>query len=450
MAQQFDSSTIVKRVYTDSKTVLGVNNICQALFPYDGTHKPGEDLREHIWYTHIHGPTIGGRQRAPSLRKPVAARGVQPAINGTQLIIRAQMGYLAKWQTLQTEQAFEEAMVAERRQLELSLRLYIEILLMYGRHEWGLAKVDAVDNVNKKVSITAPSWSPGLWGQLINSRVDIVLPTVTNNVATAYTARAGASDLQVDHIVDTASAREVWFTNPNEDTGIVPDLSLVQQGDIIILNTALTAAAIQEGFGLLAIFQQQAGTSHTGVNLSTVYQLQPNHYDAVGDVLDFGRILSATNQVIPKGGHGTFYALVPPHVHTALDTQMAGFRRTDSSYSSKKFVNGVEGIELVGQAGTTIVTPHPFMMDGKALILPVKQTPPMVEGQVNPDLKGVNIRRVGEVEAAYAYPGGEPMEIPFLQDVAADERRGYSSQAPLVSAAGHGVFVDNFLNTRWS
>lgn len=450
MAQQtFDPQSLLHRVYTESKNVLGANNIFQRLFPFQGSKKPGEELDEQVWYTNIHGATKAGRIAAPTLRKPVAAEGVNPRIKGSQIFLRSEMGTLAHFNTVTSEQAYERAVTAEKRQLDRSADLYVELAFIYDRSTNGLAKVEAVDDVNKSITVKAETWSPAMLAQLINAPVDLVLPTVANNVVTAYTPRAGAADLMIKRIVSNKTTRKIFFHNPQPLTGAVPDLSLVVLNDIMIFNTSLTAGVIQEAVGLLAISRQDAGINHAGVDIANVYQMQPNYFDAEGNVPDARLLLSAMELVIDKGGHGDFYACVPTPVFRTLAQDTMAFRRLDQSYNSAKFVNGVRGIQYEGQAGILTVTPHPYMMDGDMVIVPVKETPPAVEGQEGPDLGGMNIRRIGEVERAYGYPGGMTMQLPILQDKAASEQRVYTCQAPWVTAAGHITYINNFALTRY-
>lgn len=444
----FDRAALVKQVYIDTKSVIGDNNIALRLFPYDGKAKPGENIQEHVWISNIHGVTKAGRQEVPNLRKPVAAQGVRPKINGSQLMLRAQMGPLAAFSTQTDEQSFEQAIRAERVLLDKSTDLYLELATLFDRNKWGLAVVEAVDDVAKSITVQAYSWAPALWAQMINAPVDIVLPTVTNHVVTAYTARAGAADMLVDKIEDTQTSRKIFFQNPNPHTAAVPDLSQVQVNDVVIINTALTGGAIQECHGLIAIGRQDAGTNHAGVDLSRVYQMVPNYIDAGGDVVDARMLIAATDRVIPKGGRGKFYAMVPTPVWTKLANDTLALRRLDQSYKPE-YVNGVEGIQFLCQAGVLTVVPHPYMFDGLISIFPVAKMPPREPGQENPDLSGMNIRRIGEVDRAYGYPGGQTFEVPFLNETAAAERRVYACQAPFVTAPGHITEIGNFALTRW-
>jgi hypothetical protein len=444
----FDRQALMKEVYGKSGSVLGDNNIALRLFPYDGSRKPGSKLKEHVWTSNIHGVTYAGRQEVPTLREPISAKGVNPEIVGSQLMLRARMGPLAAFSTQTNEQSFMNAVKAERRLLEKSTHLYLETKTLYDRNEWGLAVVEAKDNVAKSITVKAKSWAPAFWAQMTNAPVDIVGVTAANHVATAYTARAGAADMLVDHIEDTQASRKIFFQNPNPITAAVPDLSNVQVDDILIVNTALTGGALQDCVGLVAIARQDAGINHAGVDISRVYQMVPNFFDANQDVVDARMLIAATDRVIPKGGRGKFYGMVPTPVWTKLANDTLALRRLDQSYKPE-YVNGVEGIQFLCQAGVLTVTPHPYMHDGRIVISPVAPMPAREPGQENPDLSGMPIRRVGECDIAFGYPGGATWDLPFIDNTAADERRVYACQAPYVVAPGHMTTIENFALTRW-
>jgi hypothetical protein len=233
-----------------------------------------------------------------------------------------------------------------------------ELALIHGSN--GLAQVSAVSGVTGPVAglysiditITAPTWSDGLWGMVENLPFDVYSAKVAGtkrnvNDVTLAAVKGWSNDQTL------ANRRVLTFTAPN-----AADLSGIAPNDFIYSASAYA----KQLPGLLYQLSLLAGQTHLG--LSTNYSAWRPKQVPISGPLTFGKMLSGIAPIVSHAADGELTVLVSPANWADLSKDLASARRADWSYKNTEMANGAKKIAFSYNNGDLAIIQHPFIPDG--------------------------------------------------------------------------------------
>jgi hypothetical protein len=138
------------------------------------------------------------------------------------------------------------------------------------------------------------------------------------------------------------------------------------------------------------------------------------------------RYLSALTNAVERGLEGKAFLLVPPKAFEVLNSDMAGQRMFDGSYSKSIASNGAQALRFYGQNGEIELRVHPYLRNGDSVFF-------------DPEA----FKRIGSAELGMGVPGtADERQIYFhLESKNAVELRTYTDQALFCVAPNKNVKI---------
>lgn len=376
MAAQNTASTInawLKEVYADSIQDLipeGVRLLKMVAFEA-GEKEIGDKYVQPLTLTHESGFSVGSG--AFSLNDAVAATYAEAQVEGKNLLLRTQVSYDAAARASSSKKAFKKWGDQVIGNMTSSFKKRLEILHFYGGT--GLGQVSAVSDSSgtNTLTITAASWASGIW--------------------------AGSEGMALD-CYSAISAGTQRNTNA---TLAISSVNLVSR-TVTVTGNATDTAAIQPNDHLF--FRGFRGNEMNGLDkivtaTTTIYNVDPGAYalwkgnsHAAGGRLTFAKIQQAVALGVAKGLDEKVTVFCAPESYTDLNTDLAAFRKLDSSYKSSKGENGVESITFFGLAGEIEIVPSIYVKRGEAFCVPLKK-----------------LKRIGSTDVTMRMPGMSEEEL---------------------------------------
>lgn len=281
----------------------------------------------------------------------------------------------------------------------------LEIGLLYGQSATGLGTIGTSANVNATtttLSFATGQWSSGLWTPLEGAGLDI------------YTS-AGVA-------LNTAGAMTVSSINVVNKTititGAAADITAIDAGAVVDGGYPRFYAAgtdgADEAVGLDKIMLNTG--SLFGIDAATYSLWKANTY-AVSGALTLAKIQAGVAVAAARGLSEDVDVYVNPAVWQQLSTEQVAYRMLDSSYSSKKAVNGFEALEFFSQNGKLTVLAHKYVKEGEAFMFPTDRAV-----------------RIGSSDISFNIPGTDNGQI-FIQNptTAGFTFRIFSQQSLLIT-----------------
>lgn len=144
--------------------------------------------------------------------------------------------------------------------------------------------------------------------------------------------------------------------------------------------------------------------------------------------MNFTKILNSVVTAVGRGLQEDLTVYLSPKQWNVLSSDAASLRRTDSSYSKTKFVNGTESLEFFAANGKLTIEPHSMVKNGDMFMLPVKR-----------------FKRIGASDITFSRPGkGKDEYFMDVQDYAAYELRTYSDFAIICETPARAIYGSGF------
>lgn len=409
MAEVTEADHLYKTRYAKKLVELvGEQDKLQRMIPFSKGELVGDSFKQAVDLEYEHGYTMGGNDTGPTLRASISADGEQATVTPSQIIGRKKVGYRDLYRTNGAgEKAFTAMTVKKFKDLNLGHRRNKEISLLHGQSTKGLGVVGAAIS-GQVITINPSYWAPGLWMGSINQVIDVYQ-------SDGSTLRRG--DLVVSAVDEEAKTITVVGTG----TGITT-------GDIIYRDTANASGTFKEAIGLRTALAVTSG-SIFGITVTAHPLFKPSTYDFAGPI-SVGKLLKMAGKGHIKGLSGRAVGLISTRAFEVLNEQMVAARSFDSSYDSRKALNGVESIQLKYQGGTLDIVTHSMMFESEVCIFPFEE-------DMDPEDRAT--KRIGSVDLSNELPDADGRIFLHNTDAATKEIRSYSDEALFINALGRCV-----------
>lgn len=361
---------------------------------------------------HENGFTLGAPSQSTSysLLNPVAAQSRNATVDGFEVILNSEITYEATAKAAQAgAKAFVRATKHVVKNMTDSHRKMLEIQCLYGQQDIGV--IESVST--NTATITAATWSPGIWAGMEGARLDVL----TSDLATE---RAGGG----------AEVTAVDFTNRTVTFATIPTGSAA--GDRIFFENAVTA-------GGTPAFAENLGIHKALVTSGTVYGIDTSAFNlwkaptvsAGSGQLIFDHVQEASARVAEKGGiDGRNQLYVSNLSWVDLLGDQAALRRYDEEGSTSKYNTGAEAICFYTATGKVDIVPSIYIKRGFAYLL---------------NLDGWT--RTGAMDFKF----GDPVSSDAfhrLEGKAGVNVRSYSNVSIIAETLGRNCLINNIVNSN--
>jgi len=394
---------LFKRIYADKlKDLIPKNAKLIKRVPFETRKKLGDTFEQPVCVANEGGVTyaLAGAGAFP-LNDAIAMTTKNARVPSLQMVMRSQMDLeTAAKATSGGDAAFRASIELMVQSMTNSTTHRLECSMLYGSTGLGqISTASAVSSTVTTVTISALTWAIGIWAGCENHKVDIY----------ESAGQVGAASFTITSVDPENKQMNL--------TGSVSD------------STILVADATGTGVGLDIFFKGSYGNDMNGIdkiitntgNLfgidASAYNLWKGNSYAAAGAITVDKLLKCTTVAIGKGGlNEGVVAYLSPTNFAVINAEVEGYRRLDSSYSTKKTSLGSEGFALYCQSGIMEIEPHSMVKDGEAFIGPVS-----------------TIKRIGACDVQYTHPGMDEKFFHELNDNAGFELRNYSNQAIFIN-----------------
>ena len=327
----------------------------------------------------------------------------------SEFVLRTSISVGAVSRSLNDKASFERSTKLVVANMVQSFAKRLECIMFYGQLDIGvvsaIATTDfagaALPGTQRRLTLTAASWAPGIWSGSINMVLSIW------DTSSSY---AALDVLGFDVKGVDIDARQIIVEENSSGTA-----ANIQTTDII---THFGAGYYQNASGSMEF----AGLEKIMRNSGTLFAINAAQYDLwrstthdAAGVLSFPKIQKAVAKAMAKGLKDDLLVYINPSVWETLISDEAATRRNDSSYSSKEAEKGSNKIVFYGQNGKITIQPNIYVKESLALCIPdpVKNT----------------LMRVGSTEVTFQMPGYEGEFFRLLENKNGYELRAYADMA---------------------
>lgn len=391
----------------------------QKRIPFKETEKIGKQYAFPVVLTQESGVTyISSGAGSSTLESSVAAVLKEAQVDAHQIIVRGQMDYEAAAKAQNSKTAFKNAsdLLVENLMDTASKRL--EIAFLYGRSATGLGVGDTSVNgsaTTTVVTMTAASWSPGIWSGLEGSSLHAYKSSDDTLIS------SGADAVFTLTAVDFVNKK---LTLTGTATGITAIDTHLGSGDCYF---HFKGAKSAEPIGIDKI-TLNSGTLFN-ISASTYAMWAGNSFSAGSAALTTAKILNALKLSVGKGGlMEEVDCIMSPATFLNVSGTMTDLRKLDGS--SKDGVAGFENIKIYGPNGIVNLVPHPMCKEGEAFIVPFK-----------------DMKRVGSQNFSFQTPGRQGEMFLHVADTNAYELRLYGAQQIVCSKPAKMTKITAIVNS---
>lgn len=357
----------------------------------------------------------GSEDDAFDLESPEAMQTKNASIKGSQIVMRAAIGYKAAAAIASKgPKAFLNSTEFVIKRLMASAGARLEIALLHGGS--GLGRASALNDpstTTEAVTFSDITWAPGVWIGRKNAHVSFFEddgdPIGTDE-----------NDYKVVS-VDVPN-KTVLFSGSIQDCSDL-DGAVINDG----VNAYFKGSFEKEMLGLSKI----ASTSGELFGIDNeVYDLfKGREFDCQSAALSLDKLTDAIVESINFGLEGDVDVLVSPKTWSRMNRDEAALRNYDYSYKPSKVEKGNEDIVYHSQNGKLSIVSHSFMKEGEALIVPME-----------------SLRRIGAYDLSMKNPGRNNEMFRELDDKAGFELRAYTDQALFCAEPAHLTRIININN----
>lgn len=392
----------------------------QKRIPFKETERIGKQYAFPVVLTQEAGVTyLASGSGSSTLESSIAAVLKEAQVDAHQIIVRGQMDYEAAAKAQGSKAAFKSAsdLLVENLMDTASKRL--EIAFLYGRSATGLGVGDTSANSSATVTVvtmTAASWSPGIWSGLENATLNAYKSSDDSLIS------SGADAVFTLTAVDFVNKK---LTLTGTATGISAlDTHLAAPGDCYFhFKNAKSAEPI--GIDKICL---NTGTLFN-ISASSYAMWSGNSFSAGSAALTTAKILNALKLSVGKGGLlEEVDVIMSPATFLNISGTMTDLRKLDGP--SKDGVAGFESIKIYGPNGICNIVSHPMVKEGEAFIVPFK-----------------DFKRVGSQDFSFETPGRKGEMFLHVTDTNAYELRLYGAQQIVCSKPAKITKITSIVNS---
>lgn len=378
---------------------------------FEEATKVGDKFIEPVQVAAPQGIThLGQNASVSTLLSAVAGVYQEAQIDGFGLVGRETISYSTAAKMASDKAAFVKWANLLAPGLKESIMKRLEIAAIWGAHTTGLGVISAVSNNSGTCvcTISAATWSAGIWGGLEGATLD--------SWAAAYASKVNSNAKLTITKVDFAN-KQITVTGNSTDTAA---LAATQ---ILVFEGAITSSSV---------FKEMIGLAKQAVNTGSMWNIdasayslwQGNSYATTG-ALTMAKCLAAAGQCAARGLKSGMDMFVSVDSFNSMNTDQAALRSFDKSYRPDEAESGTDRLVFHGPAGRLSIRPHLYMKNGYAL--------------------GVNmasVKRIGATDVTFNLPGKSDGEVFLhLPDKNGYEIRAMSEQAIYTNKPCHSVLI---------
>jgi hypothetical protein len=345
---------VFKRVYADNI----LNLIPEEMFlvknlGFKDAKKLGDSYEQPVALSYEHGFTFGGVSgEAYALNQAVTGTTGNARVQSSEITLKSLISKATIERSMTSEAAFIRGTKMKVENMVKSHSKELEIIGLYGATATGRGTLSAISgsSTTRTLTISAATWSAGMWAGMKNAQLDIYQTTSKLNSNAVVTVTS----------IDFANRQLAVSGNGTDLTAVD---SAVSANNVYLFRAG---AYGNVPLGLDAIATTSSGNLF---NLSTTNELWKSSTYTVSGDLTMEHCLNALDQAYQRGGEGEFNLLIPSPVFIDLLADEAALRRYGAE---KKASQGFETIEFYSQAGTVKIVPHRFVKGGEAFLFPKK------------------------------------------------------------------------------
>lgn len=394
---------LYKEIYGDKiEDLLPDTAILQSMIGFSQRNRIGNHYNQPVVVRRENGATYAAADAGAFTLNAARSMITQNAqIQGSQIVMRATMGYDTAARAVAREAAFMSAFKLQMGNLYESTAMRLEIAMLYGRS--GLATTASSTNVNSTTTdivISAATWASGIWSGF----EDAVINFYDNGVLVVGSGGTGEFTItRVDP--DTRTIRVTGVANDitDLDAAILSDPTQVK----IYFNTAFG----NEMHGLDAILTNTG--SLFGID-AAVYNLWRGNTYAVNGNLTVNKIMQGLVRPISRGLNEGVQILVNPGAWQTIANDLTALRRFDSSYRAREGEAGYDSLKFHAQGIEVELVSHICVKQGDAFAFPKDR-----------------FVRIGATDTTFVTPGTNEEMFVQLSDRAGFDYRTYTDQAIL-------------------
>ena len=381
---------------------------------FNTADKLGDKFIEPVQVQAPQGIThLGTASSVETLLSAAAGKYVEAQIDGYGLVGRESISYSTAAKMASDKAAFVKWANLIAPSLKESVMKRLEIEAIWGQHLTGLGVISGVSDSSGTCvcTISAATWSAGIWGGMEGATVDVLDGTFANKINTNAKLTVSAVD----------------FTNKTVTvTGNSTDSAALRAAHVIVFEGSVTAGGTPVYKGMVVLVKQVSNTSATIWNIAAgTYSLwKGNSYSTTG-ALTMSKVLAAAGLCAARGLKTGLDMFVSIDSFNNMNSDQAALRSFDSSYKPSEAESGTDKLVFHGPAGKLAVRPHLYMKNGYALGVPMQ-----------------SLKRIGSTDVTFDLPGKPDGEI-FLHipDKSGYEMRCFSEQAVYTNKPCHGVLI---------
>lgn len=382
----------------------------QKRVPFKEQEKIGKKFVQPVVLAREHGVTYqAAGDGAFALNTPIAMQMGSAEIDGSQLLLASRLDYESAAKAASGKKAFANATQHLIETMMESAAHRVEVSMLYGQSGIGKQLSESGSGTTRVYTLQTASFAAGIWAGAENAELDFydgstklntnaaVVVTAVDLDARTISVSGNASDLTA---IDAATLPDIYFKGSygKEMVGI----------DKILTNTG----------------------SLFGINAGTYGMWKASSYSAGSAALTMAKVLQAVGKAVSRGLNEDVTVLVNPITWGNLNSDQAGLRSFDQSYSSKESKNGSESIVYFGQNGKIEIVSHPCVKEGEAFVVPMKK-----------------LKRIGAQELSFKSPGSDEQLFRQLDSNAGVELRLYGNQAIFIETPARCVKITNIVNS---
>ncbi len=394
-------NTQFKYIQDKAQSLLPENAVLMKLIPeITEATKEGRKYLVPVQLTHENGITFGDGT-VFALNNASAATYSEIQVDANPMVLLTQIAESVANRMANTKQTFVTEASLRAKVMYDSLARYLEISMLYGKSATGIGNCTAAgtasSSTTETVTITAVTWSSGIWAGAVGASVQAW--------QSAALVSSGADSIFVVTKVNPA-ARTVLLTGTT--TGCTALHSATGTALFFTFYGAGGTTGINGNDMLGLDAQIVGGVSIFGID-PTIYPLwQGQTFPCSSATLTMAKVLAGEALCVAVGGLNSDSTLmVSAATYANLNADQAALRQYDGSYNSNEAENGSEGIVYHGSGGKIHVTVNNIVKEGEAFLVPAK-----------------HLKRVGAKELSFERPGKKDE---FFQEIPG--YAGYSLRA---------------------
>jgi len=336
-----------KEMITDRTEV----DLLQQLAPFNTEAKTGDKYRVPVQLTAEAGVTYLQQDSAQSINAAINAIEKQAEVAGCQIFVNGAVTKKAISASMGNKQAFKRATAHKVVSMIESGKERLEWELLYGQDPRGLGVISGApvtSGSNIVVTISADSYSPGLWTGKTNTTLDVY-------------SSAGVLRNTIGPItVVTASIPNRTVTL----SGASADLAAVVSTDVLWFRSQRG----QQCVGLRQIAAQTTGTLF-GIDVETYDLFKGNTY-AVNGAFSYAACMAGLDNAVARGLRGNCTLFLSTNTWKSLATEVKNLQQFLDGSQVKKAELGPEGeaIRIAYHRGMVKVMAHPLVRIGDGLL----------------------------------------------------------------------------------